>query len=277
MAKAKNKKDKNSRKKVQSKLPPAPAESTKTAKNPVSENKIAEKRPISEKPKNIEHGHFVRLSTCISGMFLTLCLGLYLGSLIPDLLAIATKPVVVQHAEINAKPVIPTQQGSPQSSQALPQQQEDKSLSGKISPKMAEHIRHLQEDLKNNPDNSALLADLGNAYFDTGQVQKAISAYERSLVLVPKNPDVLTDLGIMYREARNYDKALECFKKAIEINPEHLNALFNQGVVLGLDQQKNVEAKAVWQRLIELSPDARAPDGRKVSELINQLDRTSQN
>ncbi|MBO4300166.1 MAG: tetratricopeptide repeat protein, partial [Desulfovibrio sp.] len=108
-------------------------------------------------------------------------------------------------------------------------------------------------------------------YFDTGQTRKAVSAYERSLTLAPDNADVLTDLGTMYRELGDYERAITSFRRASTVNPSHENALFNEGVVLYFDLHRKDEAQKAWQRLLRLNPDARAPDGRSVADILGTL------
>ena len=275
MAKSKNKKDVK-RKNSRSKAPPA-AEAPKnselkkaapqtTARQVSSES--SNLNNIKKEKQAVRTG--VRLSTCLAGMFLCLCLGLYLGSLLPDMMAAAKKSSA--HAPAQSKP-LPAAKAEPNlPTKPAPALITEEKSSLAISPKLKQHIEHLEKDVTNNPQNAKLLADLGNAYFDTGQTGKAISAYEKSLAINPSNPDVLTDLGIMFREEKKYDQALDCFRKAAALNPAHLNALFNEGVVLGLDLHKHSEAKAAWTRLLQISPDARTPDGRKISDIIRQFD-----
>lgn len=277
MAKSRNRKDKKNKKGKleQAQLTAGASEKTAAGKNSVShEPKNLSTSANIKVEKKAEGISGVHVSTCIAGMFLTLCLGLYLGSLLPDLVTDVRKgtttapaaPVSAKMDAFGGKPAKPAPN-------LIPETAPEESPKLAISPNLQQHIRHLEDEAAQYPRNAKILADLGNAYFDTGQTTRAIAAYEKSLAIDPANPDVLTDLGIMYREEKNYDVALDCFKKAATINPKHLNALFNQGVVLGLDQHRHAEAKEVWQKVLELSPEARAPDGKKVSDLILQMDR----
>lgn len=273
MAKSRNRKDKKN-KKAKSSAPPlkaAPAEKNRqeqTAAEIMAKNPPAPKNPGQEKKSSPQAG--VRISTCIAGMFLTLCLGLYIGSLLPDLTSDIHKPAPA--APVSAMPEGSAAKPDKPAPKATPENASSNSPKLAISPSLQQHISHLEKEAAQNPRDAKILADLGNAYFDTGQTRKAIGAYEKSLAIDPVNPDVLTDLGIMHREEKNYDLALECFKKAVALNPKHLNALFNQGVVLGLDQHRHDEAKAAWRKVLEISPEARAPDGKRLSDLIMQID-----
>lgn len=296
MAKSKHKKEKAKKRNVQASAPAtqqqevagnAVAPESRTDSDPKKTGAMKPDRreiiqaPKSASPARKENGKHketqgkggVRLSTCIAGMFLALCLGLYLGSLAPDIL----KAPSHEKTEVAGRPA--EQPASPENmamKQIPAEPPKERSLPS-ISPGLQQHINHLEKELAQNPRNASLLAELGNAYFDTGQTRRAIEAYERSLAIEPSNPDILTDLGIMFREEKNYDKALESFRKATAIDPGHLNALFNQGVILGMDQHKHAEAKAVWEKVLQISPDARTPDGRKLADMIRQMNQSEQN
>lgn len=193
----------------------------------------------------------IRPATCMAGMFLTLVLGIYLGTLLPDLM----------HG-LALRPMAPTRE-EPDRGHDKPQ--------AKLDPDLAALTAELEKKANASPNSAPDWINLGNIYFDGFQPSKAIAAYERALKLAPKNADVWTDLGIMQREVGNYDKAVECFRQAIEINPRHENAMFNEGVVLANDLDKNKEAAAAWQRLLDVNPGARAPNGKSVSEMIRSL------
>ena len=193
----------------------------------------------------------VRVSTCIAGMFLALILGLYLGAMLPQIM----QELAGKQPDAKSVPV-PSQNPA---SQAEP------------GDSLARIIAGLEEKLKHSPNNADDWITLGNAYFDAGRPPFAISAYEHALALRPDNADVLTDLGIMYRESGRFDKALECFRRAITINPVHQNAMYNEGVVLAMDLDKKEDAERAWTRLLEINPQAKAPDGRSLREMIKNL------
>lgn len=140
-----------------------------------------------------------------------------------------------------------------------------------ILPEMARHIAHLEEEVARKPDDANGWVQLGNAYFDTHQPEKAIQAYERSLELAPGDPNVLTDLGVMYRAAGQPRKALENFDKAIAADPKHEIARLNKGVVLLNDLGEREAALKSWEELLALNPEAMTPSGRRVADLVREL------
>lgn len=113
--------------------------------------------------------------------------------------------------------------------------------------------------------------ELGNLYFEINKPQESINAYTRALALQPNNADVLTDMGVMQRELKDYDKALASFLQAAEMNKSHEQSLFNAGIVLYYDLKKPAEAKKVWQQLLVRNPQAKAPTGQPLAELLQSL------
>ncbi|MCG6894308.1 MAG: tetratricopeptide repeat protein [Desulfobacteraceae bacterium] len=140
------------------------------------------------------------------------------------------------------------------------------------SPEMLDRIRAMKEETRRHPDNAFAWIALGNGYFDTGQYQKSIEAYETGLQLDPKHADVWTDLGVMYRRIGNPEKAVEAFDKAISIDPSHEIARFNKGVVLLHDRNDPEGAIRAWRGLLEVNPEAMAPNGQPVAELLKQFE-----
>ena len=73
----------------------------------------------------------------------------------------------------------------------------------KVTPEQLRHMVEKQvepvlQQLKANPADPALLAQVGNVYYDTQLYQDAIGYYEKSLVSDPKNVGVRTDMGTAY-------------------------------------------------------------------------------
>ena len=142
-----------------------------------------------------------------------------------------------------------------------------------VSAEEQARIAELEVATAAKPGDQAGWVELGNLYFDTHQPQKSIAAYERALGLGKASPDVWTDLGIMQREAGLPGKALASFDAALALNPRHENALYNKGVVLLHDTGDRAAAAAVWERLGEVNPGAKTPDGRLVKDIVAELGR----
>jgi len=140
-----------------------------------------------------------------------------------------------------------------------------------VSVEIAAQIFQLEKMTKENPDDVAAWTSLGNLYFDTGNHQKAITAYTRSLELNPNNANVMTDLGVMYRRSGHPNKAIESFDKAAKIDPKHETALFNKGIVFMHDLNDIDGAIQAWQELVKRNPAATSPTGQPVKDLVEKL------
>ena len=99
----------------------------------------------------------------------------------------------------------------------------------------------LVEQLKSDPANAKLLAQIGDIYYDTQQYPTAIDYYQRTLEVT----------------------------RALGDEPNKPNALFNLGVVQWQGKMDIKGALATWQRLLDTNPNY---DGRaKVLELMKQV------
>jgi cytochrome c-type biogenesis protein CcmH/NrfG len=164
-------------------------------------------------------------------------------------------------------------QAAPTGSQALQQAGESAAAPGQpvVSPDLLAQIRDMEIAMAQKPGDQSGWVELANAYFDTHQAQKAITAYEKAVAIGPVSPDVWTDFGIMRRQAGQPQKALECFDTALKLDPRHQNALFNKGVVQLHDLQDRAGALGTWERLLKLNPAAKDPGGRLVQSLVDEL------
>jgi cytochrome c-type biogenesis protein CcmH/NrfG len=132
-------------------------------------------------------------------------------------------------------------------------------------------ISALEDETAKNPQNEQTWIQLGNAYFDSDQHEKAIRAYQKALEINPNNADVWTDLGIMYRRSGKPQEAIASFDKAIAIDPKHEPSRLNKGIVLLHDLRDFKGAIKAWEELLEVNPIAMAPTGRSVDEMVQQL------
>ena len=133
-----------------------------------------------------------------------------------------------------------------------------------------EAIQRLEAEVTAKPDDYKSWMHLGHLYYDSGQAEKAIQAYNRSLALHEGDADLYTDLGTMYRAAEQPEKAIASFDKACALDAKHEQCRFNKGVVL-FEMNKPDEAIASWRQLLAINPNAETPDGRKIADLVKAL------
>ena len=136
----------------------------------------------------------------------------------------------------------------------------------------AEAVAALEKKALEDPDNAQVWADLGHAFFDSGQADSAIAAYTRALAIAPDNTNVRTDLGVMYFQNKKHREAISEFDKVLSIDPKHPQARFNKGVVLYSGLEDKTGALAEWNALLQTHPDAITPTGMALKDLIRQVE-----
>jgi tetratricopeptide (TPR) repeat protein len=129
----------------------------------------------------------------------------------------------------------------------------------------------LLEQLKADSTNAALLAQLGNIYYDAKQYPTAIDYYERSLHSQPSDSSVRTDLGTAYWYNGDADTAIAEFNKVLSSEPNKAGTLFNLGVVKWQGKKDAQGAIAAWQKLLDTNPGYADKDS--VLQLIAQAQK----
>jgi len=129
----------------------------------------------------------------------------------------------------------------------------------------------LLKQLESDPQNSALLYQIGNLYYDAQQYPEAVKYYEDSLKIDPRATDVRTDMATAYHLMGQPDRAIQEYDAVLKIDGKHANALFNEGMVKWQDKMDLKGAIASWKRLLEAHPDYAQRD--RVEKLIAQAEQ----
>jgi tetratricopeptide (TPR) repeat protein len=116
-------------------------------------------------------------------------------------------------------------------------------------------IEEYKTILAEDPNNLAGLIALAHAYAGSNQWDNAITLYEHAVRIDPHDADLHTDLGIAYRNVGQVDRALGEFRKAVDNNPMHQNARFHMGIVYAFDKKNYPAATRVWRELLHISPN----------------------
>ena len=172
-------------------------------------------------------------------------LGLMMGILGPKMFG--SKPAVQQVARQQA----PVQQQAP-------------------GPDYTLQISELKRQLQSNPNDVALLVQLGNTYFDSNMYPESIEAYEKALALKPGNPNVLTDLGVMYRRNGQPGEAVIRFRMAADADSTHPQSRMNLGIVLFYDFNDPAGAKEAIEDLLRVYPQG--PNADQGRQLMTQIE-----
>ncbi len=85
----------------------------------------------------------------------------------------------------------------------------------------------VQTELKD----AAAYNNRGNAYWNEGQYDQAISDYNKALEINPRHTQAYNNRGVAYRSKGQYDQAISDYNKALEINPRFAAAYYNRAIV----------------------------------------------
>ncbi|MCI0483041.1 MAG: tetratricopeptide repeat protein [candidate division NC10 bacterium] len=83
--------------------------------------------------------------------------------------------------------------------------------------------------VKLDPENPALLNDLGWLSYKMNRYPEAVAALEKAAALDPKDPMIETNLGLAYQKAGRGQEAIAHLQRALAINPEYTLALYGLG------------------------------------------------
>ncbi len=133
----------------------------------------------------------------------------------------------------------------------------------------AGRMTELEKMSEGDPGNADYKTQIGNAYYDLGQYQKASEAYEASLRLRPGDAAVETDLASCYHFLGQEDKALDLLDKVLVSRPDFPQALFNKGLVLVEGKHDAKGGVAIWQRLLQTNPSF--PQKAQLEQKIREL------
>jgi len=135
---------------------------------------------------------------------------------------------------------------------------------GEAGKKLSKHFYEtiITREIEKTPDNPVLYRELGDYYYiAVKDFQKAIEAYENSIILGPDNPETLNNMAWLYATCeidyfRNPERALELAKKAAHLKkaPHILDTLAESYFV----NQQYEMAVQTEQRALEIAGRDRA-------------------
>ena len=146
---------------------------------------------------------------------------------------------------------------------------------GPVTPEQLKHMADkkaepLLEKLKAGPNDPALLAEIGNVYYDAQQFESAQEYYERSVAAKP-TAENLTLLANTYHYTGDTDKAIATFNRALQMNPTWADALFNLGMLEWQAKSDPKAAIALWEKLLKTNP--KHPNRTTVEQMIERAKR----
>ncbi|MBI4409426.1 MAG: tetratricopeptide repeat protein [Gemmatimonadetes bacterium] len=81
----------------------------------------------------------------------------------------------------------------------------------------AEAIRHYEQELKLNPTDATIHAQLARCYRELGQVKKAEELFAKTLKVLPAHPRTHYELALLYAKTGDRARALQHLNRALEV------------------------------------------------------------
>jgi tetratricopeptide (TPR) repeat protein len=129
-------------------------------------------------------------------------------------------------------------------------------------------VDHLEKAVAADPSNQSLRAIAAQAALEGKLIDRAralLTGLDRSKIT---QPDVFYNMAVNFLNGGDAASAIEYFGEAIRVDPTHVEAHYRRGLGY-LGQGKNAEAKADFQKVLELSPQGPMADmARKALALI---------
>lgn len=105
-------------------------------------------------------------------------------------------------------------------------------------------VQLYRKAIDQNPDNSRLYFNLGNALSETGRIEEAMQAYEQYRSLTEEaDQQAMADYnqGKLLTDMEDYDQAIERFREALRNNPSDADARYNYELAQRKKQEKEQE------------------------------------
>lgn len=122
--------------------------------------------------------------------------------------------------------------------------------------------------LQSNPNDAALLIQIGDTYKQTHQFKEAADFYQRSLKVDPKNAGVRSDLASVLYYSGDADAALAQLEEALKYDAKNGAVLFNLGMIRWQGKKDGPGAVAAWEELLKTNPQLSADRKAAVEKLI---------
>lgn len=122
--------------------------------------------------------------------------------------------------------------------------------------------------LSSDPNDTAVLAQIGATYHVAHQYSEAAAWYQRAVQSDPRNVNLRTKLAISLYRQGDVDGALAQLSQALKIEPKDANALFNLGMIRLQGKADGRGAVTAWRQLLKTNPQLSADRRASVEKLI---------
>ena len=130
-------------------------------------------------------------------------------------------------------------------------------------------IAQLESASADQPDNVAVLLELGDAYFLGQRFQQAARTFRAALRLDPGNPTATVRLAMVWHADGDSERAAKAIQAVIASTPENQEAHYSMAIVYFSSDQID-EAKAEWVAAAGLDPSTVI--GRRSRSFVDLLE-----
>lgn len=108
--------------------------------------------------------------------------------------------------------------------------------------------------LKKQKDHLDALYLLGTLYGEHKRTAEAIRCLEKASQLKPDSPMIWNNLGNAYKDGGDFNRAKECYQRALALHPDLPQAYYNLGLILEKQHAEKEEIMKYYQKAISLDP-----------------------
>ena len=83
------------------------------------------------------------------------------------------------------------------------------------------------------PDSAVVLGELGDAYFASGKLDRAVSVFESAILFEPEDRNLHYSMARAYQEQGNYRAAIREMEQVRRLDPEFRRIYYELGVLYG--------------------------------------------
>jgi tetratricopeptide (TPR) repeat protein len=123
---------------------------------------------------------------------------------------------------------------------------------------MEQAVTCYQKALTFNPNYSEARYNLGKALLQEGQMDQAIEQLQETLKIDPNLAEAYEELGVAFIQNGRRDEAIMQFQKALAIDPDFAEAHYNLGVAFLQEKGEANAAIAEFQKALVINPNSDA-------------------
>lgn len=139
----------------------------------------------------------------------------------------------------------------------------------------------LLEKLKRDPNNGALLLQLGAIYHSAHQFKEAAAFYDKAAQVDSSNVAARSKLAISLYRSGDIDGAIAQLDRTLKDNPGDPNSLFNLGMIRLQGKNDGAGAVAAWRQLLKMNPqlsdDRKAEVQKLMADVMTSISTQNRN